>query len=1290
MRILVFIYLLLFTFVGLSQQEQIWLHPNRGQWHSNIRYKVELNGGEMYLENQGFTYAFHNSSEIYHASHEVKSDNHLAEKLVGQAIKSSFLGANVSAQKIESETSTNYRNYFLGNNQSKWKSMIYSLKKVVYKDFYPAIDMEVEGNASNLEYSFIVAPGKEVSQIQMKIEGANSVFIDSDGNLHSTHSFGEIIESAPKAWNIDENGKKNFVKVAFELKENVVVYIFPKDYNHNQTLVIDPELTFSTFTGSTSDNWGFSATPDQSARVFAAGIVFGTGYPIIAGSFDPSFNGGSFDIGISKFNALGTQLLFSSYIGGLGVETPHSIVCNANNELYIMGATSSADFPMPGTPFDGSFNGGGSFTENGLTFNGSDIYVTRLSANGASLLSSTFMGGSGNDGINLGVLHYNYGDQFRGSVEVDGVGNVFVASSTASSNFPTANAFQSFLNGPQDAVVFKLSPNLNTLIWSSLFGGGGVETGNSLEVATNGDVYLVGGTTSSSLGFAVGHTLNNVGGLADGYLIKINGTTPFVQSGTYMGTNEYDQTYFVQLDLNNQVYVYGQTEGNLPISPGVYGTPNSGQFVRKYSTNLVTLNWSTCIGAGTGHVEISPTAFLISDCFEIYISGWGGSVNSSNSSATFSSSNGFQVTPDAYQSSTNGNNFYIAVLRQDAISLKYATYMGSLTASSNHVDGGTSRFDKSGRIYHAVCGACGGNDFGFTTTAGVWSPSNPSPNCNLAVFKFELNQIEAVVSEPAPLICMPAPVLFTNNSSNGNTFFWDFGDNTTSAQVNPSHSYSGAGTYDVVLIVSDSSGCFSSDTTTFQINIGDFNGQVASPNAAICPGSTYQFDASGGSLYQWSPAEFLNDANIPNPIATINQTTVFTVIISDSCGSDTLNVTLQVLEGGSNASADTTICLGNSVPLFASGGSTYLWSPSAGLNNPTIANPIATPTQTTIYNCVITSGAGCTFNENVEIAVILTPPNPQILDSVKICEGEATVLNVAGADIFEWSPNINISAVNGPTVTVNPAVDMYYYCDFINACGSLKDSVYVDIVAPNITAGFDTIICPGKSATLFAFGGNSYVWTPANTLSDNTGDQVFATPMQNTTYIVTGTDINGCSDTASVQVNLFPQAFIQTSPDVYAFFGDVIQLSASSTTTGTMVWSPSEYLSCAVCNSPVANPDKNFQYVVTYTDQNGCRASDSLKIFYDAIIYVPNTFTPQGNNFNEVFKAVGGNVKSFEMSIYNRWGELIFTMNSMDESWDGSFKGFPCQDGTYVWKIVYTDFTSKKQKKMAGHINLLR
>jgi hypothetical protein len=172
------------------------------------------------------------------------------------------------------------------------------------------------------------------------------------------------------------------------------------------------------------------------------------------------------------------------------------------------------------------------------------------------------------------------------------------------------------------------------------------------------------------------------------------------------------------------------------------------------------------IGAGTGNVELSPTAFLISDCYDIYLAGWGGQLNQLYGQASFSTTTNFPVTLDAYQLNTNGSNFYIAVLDQDASALKYATFMGGLNSSSNHVDGGTSRFDNQGRIYHAVCGACGGNDFGFTSTPGVWSATNQSSNCNLACFKFELSTIEAIAAQPAPLICIPQSVFFDNNSQN--------------------------------------------------------------------------------------------------------------------------------------------------------------------------------------------------------------------------------------------------------------------------------------------------------------------------------------------------------------------------------------------------------------------------------------------------------------------------------------------------------------------------------------------
>lgn len=1288
MRTLIVAYLIITASFVFGQTESVWMRPNRGQWHANILYRVGLTSGDMYLEKQGFTYAFHNASEVYHKNHD--GHKHRKLELKGHAVKTRFLGSNAAVQIAESDYSSSYSNYFLGNNPAKWKSQIRDVGRVLYTNLYPSIDMEIRGTANHLKYSFTVGIGKNPSQIQFQVDGAKRVYVDEIGNLHTKHPFGEIIENAPIAWTIDAQGKRTAVLVRFKVRKKTVSFEFPEGYNTGEVLVIDPELTFSTFSGATSDNWGFTAAPDAAANVFAAGIVFGAGYPVSPGAYDPTYNGGSFDIGITKFNAQGTALIYSSFIGGLGVETPHSIICNANNELYIMGATSSADFPMPGTPYDPTFNGGSSFTENGLTFNGSDIFVTRLNATGTQLLSSTFIGGSGTDGINRGVLHYNYGDQFRGDIALDNAGNVLVASTTESNNFPIVNGFQFFLNGIQDAVVFKMTPNLSALTWSTFFGGAGVEVANSLQIASTGDVYVAGGSTSASLGFPTGNVLTNSGGLSDGFVMRMTGNVPFVLGGSFIGTNEFDQAYFVQLDLDNQVYIYGQTEGTMPISTGVYGTPNSGQFLRKYTSNLATLSWSTTIGAGTGHVEISPTAFLVSDCFEIYISGWGGAVNSSNSSATFSSSNGFQVTPDAFQSNTNGSNFYIAVLGPDAAFLEYATYMGGFSSSSNHVDGGTSRFDKSGRIYHAVCGACQGNDFGFTTTPGVWAPSNPSSNCNLAAFKFELNQIEAIVSAPEPLICLPSPVTFNNNSANGNTFFWDFGDNTTSNLVNPSHTYSSAGVYEVTLVVSDSSGCFSSDTTQFIVNIGDFNGNVVAPPSAICPGEPYQFQASGGAVYSWSPAAFLNDPSIPNPIATIQTSMVFTVVISDSCGSDTLTVPLNVFEGAGNAANDTTICIGNSVQLEASGGSTYVWTPAATLSDPTVANPIATPSQTTTYNVVITSGAGCVFNESIVVQVVLTPPNPVIPDTVGLCLGVPKQITVSGADNFIWSPAINISPTTGATVSVNPTTDQWYYCDFINACGTIRDSVFVDIVDPNITAGFDTIICPGESTVLYAFGGVSYVWQPENTLNKNTGDEVVATPNESTVYYVVGIDENGCIDTGYVSVNLFPKPFIQTVPDVYAFFGDIIQLGATSTTPGPFVWTPAEYLSCVVCNSPYASPDQNMQYTVSYTDENGCVAKDSVQIFYNAIIYVPNTFTPEGNLFNEVFKAVGGNVRTFEMTIFNRWGERIKTMHSMDESWDGTYDGKPCPDGTYVWKIVYTDFQSTKEKKLAGHINLLR
>ena len=946
---------------------------------------------------------------------------------------------------------------------------------------------------------------------------------------------------------------------------------------------------------------------------------------------------------------------------------------------------------MAGSPYDNSFNGGPNMSSNanGLGFQqGVDLYVLHLSADGSTIISSTFVGGSSTDGLNSSNLRYGYGDQFRGEIILDNFDNVYVASMTKSTDFPTTGAGQSTMSGSQDAILFKMPPTLNSLTWSSYYGGNSLETGNSIQISSTGDVFIAGGTSSSN----IPNSLNGyAGGQSDGYVARFNGVNGAIISSRHIGSNEYDQAYFVQLDIEDNVYILGQTESNLGISSGLYGNANSGQFIQKFTPDISSLLWKTMIGASTGHVEISPTAFLVSDCHDIYIAGWGGSLNQNPnlSQALNSTTNGFPVTADAYQLNTTGSNFYIGVLSENAGYLKYGTFMGGNTTSPDHVDGGTSRFDKEGRIYHAVCAACGGGPNGFPTTPGVFSPTNNSIRCNLAAFKFELSTIEALVTDPAPVVCLPDAVFFTNNSANGNAFFWDFNDGSTSTDVNPSHIYPGPGNYDVTLIVSDTNGCYSSDTIVFPVYIGDFIGNVTTPPGPICPNVPYQLEASNGVNYSWTPAQFLDDPTSATPIATVAQTTVFTVIAADTCGSDTLQVTLEVFDPPHSVSNDTSICIGNSVQVFATGGNQYAWSPSVFIDDTTSSSPIATPDTTTLFYVDITSPEGCILRDSVLITVFFTPPIPIMPDSLDLCNGASISITVSGAESYFWSPNSSISSLTGSTVIVNPTNDQFYYCDFTNACGTERDSVFISIIRPDVQAGNDTIFCIGESAPLWATGGVSYQWSPSDGLNSTTTSQVIASPVVPTIYVVTGVDQFGCTDSDSVFVDLFPRPFIQTTPDVYAFMGDFIQLSATSSTTGTFTWSPSEYLSCVNCVSPVANPDQNYTYTVSYTDNNGCKASDDVQIFYDPIIYVPNTFTPDGNEFNANFLAIGGNIKTFEMRIFNRWGEEIFTSNNITIGWDSTYKGKNCPDGTYIWKIKLTGFENQEQE-LVGHVNLLR
>lgn len=416
-------------------------------------------------------------------------------------------------------------------------------------------------------------------------------------------------------------------------------------------------------------------------------------------------------------------------------------------------------------------------------------------------------------------MRYNYADEIRGEIEIDENNNIYIGSCSKSFDFPTTStAFQPYYGGGDlDGCLFKFDNSLQNLIWSSYLGGEEHDAIYSIALDDSLNIFCSGGTNSTLFPVSNSAFHNTFqGGRADGFVTNINYNGEQINSSTYYGSNEYDQIFFVDLDRDNNPYLFGQTEkqDSSFIENALWSIPGSGQFVSKLHRNLNNRYYSTVFGSGNG-INISPTAFLVDLCNKMYLAGWGGSVNSL---AMLDNNAGYTknmpISSDAFQStSTDSSDFYIMVIEDDASGFVYGSYFGG-DQSSEHVDGGTSRFDRKGKIYQAICAGCGGNSDLPIQPSSVVSPTNNS-NCNLGVFKmeFELPYVLADF-EPPNLGCEPMTHTFSNTSvfQNTSSFSWDFGDGNTSNQNSPTHTFLQSGSYQVKLIISDTATCNFSDT----------------------------------------------------------------------------------------------------------------------------------------------------------------------------------------------------------------------------------------------------------------------------------------------------------------------------------------------------------------------------------------------------------------------------------------------------------------------------------------------
>ena len=792
---------------------------NKGQLPEQVLYQVPLGAGALYLEQDRWVYQIVTRPH----THGQKRKANWKDEVKAHVFNMWFEGANMSAPVSASYPRPDYINYFRGNDPSKWVSHVQQYAMVEYGDIYSCIDLSVYSKNHHLKYDLIVRPGGDPSEISLKFEGMDQLQL-LEGDLVIDLATGQLRELAPYTYQLID-GKEIEVPSHFVLDGDRVTFAFPEGYDQNQELIIDPTLVFSSFVGSTADSWGFTATYDVDGHLYGGSLVFGNGYPTNVGAFTPyddSFNFGDTDMGITKFTPDGSSLVYSTYIGGSGTDVPQSLVVNNKGELVIFGSTGSNDYPITANAPGTFFNGGPSVDGSLGTFpNGSDIAITVLAQDGGSLVGSTFFGGSDTDGLNQpsneNTLEFNYGDVARGEVFVDENDNIYIGSSTISNDIQGSfgpASFQSSSQGQQDGLIAKFNEDLSNIDWWSYIGGSEEDATYSVKVNSAGIVYACGGTESDNFPVGSGLNTNFQGGSTDGYVVAIANDGSAILNGTYVGTSEYDQAFIVEIDREDEdIYIVGQSLGEYPVVGDVFSNVNGKQFLHQLTPDLSSTVVSTVFGANN-EINISPTALMVDECGRVYVSGWGGATNYQGSTT------GLPVTPDAFQSTTDGSDFYFIVFLRDLEDQFFGSFFGGGQGATGaeHVDGGTSRFSPDGTIYQAVCAGCGGNDL-FPTTGGAWSQNNQSINCNLGVIKYDiepplieidLNNVNGGCSNNET---------FLNVAQEADAYFWDLGDNNTATGNPVNHIYSQPGIYNVTVIAIDSATCNISDTTTAQVTV---------------------------------------------------------------------------------------------------------------------------------------------------------------------------------------------------------------------------------------------------------------------------------------------------------------------------------------------------------------------------------------------------------------------------------------------------------------------------------------
>jgi len=396
--------------------------PNQGQVDERVGYYVQSGGQSLWFTADGVTM-----------------------DLPETTLHLEFLDANPLARLEGGDKLPGVVNYFIGNDPTKWRTNIPTYGRLTYHDLWPSVDLIYEGRPGALKSTFTLAPGTDPAQIRLAYPNADSLVVDEQGNLIISAAGEKVRESAPQAWQ-EIRGQRVPVAVTYQVVVQSYSFALPEGYDPAYPLVIDPELTYSTFLGgSGTEYWSGAIAVDGTGSAYVTGCTYSPDFPTTPGAFDTSFNSrhSNFsDAFVVKLNAAGTGLAYATFLGGYYWDYGDGIAVNGAGSAYVTGGTGSADFPITAGAFDTSHNGDG------------DAFVVKVNADGAGLAYATFLGGSDSDG--------------GSAIVVDGTDSAYVTGLTESPDFPiTAGAFDTSLDGYEDAFVVKLNASGTGLAYAT-------------------------------------------------------------------------------------------------------------------------------------------------------------------------------------------------------------------------------------------------------------------------------------------------------------------------------------------------------------------------------------------------------------------------------------------------------------------------------------------------------------------------------------------------------------------------------------------------------------------------------------------------------------------------------------------------------------------------------------------------------------------------------------------------------------------------------------------------------